>query len=256
MKTVCYTALVGNYDTLHQPRYVSRNWDYVCFTDQPLKRHRIWEIRPLQRVIDGDVIRTSRWHKMHPHLLFPEYDNSVYIDCNIQITGSHLESRLKQFIENGTFIALPPHPERHCVYDEVIECIRTDRDRIPLIQDMERFLRKENFPPGRGLFENNLVFRRHTDPKIIRIAAEWWDLIRRYSHRDQLSLTYLLWKHRIDAELLVPIGETIRNYPGYRYRLHKHLIPPPQWKTHRRRWIRFLSRFLPLRRWRHAVRNA
>jgi len=111
MKTIYYTALVGDYDTLSDPEYISHDGDYVCFTDQPVKHGGIWEIRPLQKVIEGDPVRTNRWHKMHPHILFPEYEKSVYLDSNIQITGPHLESRLQQISANGDLIALPPPKE-------------------------------------------------------------------------------------------------------------------------------------------------
>ena len=30
---VVYTCLTGNYDTLREHKYLNKNWDYVCFTD-------------------------------------------------------------------------------------------------------------------------------------------------------------------------------------------------------------------------------
>ncbi|MBI9020706.1 MAG: DUF616 domain-containing protein [Verrucomicrobia bacterium] len=255
MKVVCYTVLVGGYDTLRDPSYLSENWDYVCFTNQPLKTCSVWKARPLKKVIDADAIRTCRWHKMHTHLLFPEYELSIYIDANVQITGPHLESRLNQFITDNTLLALPPHPQRTCVYDEVDECIQTHRDCAVRIRNMEQLLKAENFPRQAGLFENNLIFRAHNHPGIVRLNVAWWDLIITYSRRDQLSLTYLLWKHRIDAEFIVSAGRTIRDYPGYRYRLHKHLCQADALPK-RPKLARFVSIWIPVRRWRHTARDA
>ena len=78
MKIACYTALVGDYDNLLNPVYITDEWDYICFTDQKISGSK-WKIRPLQHIIAKDPIRTNRWHKLNPHILFPEYDYSIYI---------------------------------------------------------------------------------------------------------------------------------------------------------------------------------
>lgn len=254
MKVICYTVLVGDYDTLHSPKYVSKEWDYVCFTNQPVQSN-VWQIRPLQNIVTGDVIRTCRWHKMHPHLLFPDHDLSIYTDANIQITGPHLESFAEQFIANNTLIALPPHPERSCVYDEIDECMLTLRDCTLRIHNMEQLLKAEDFPKKAGLFENNVIIRRHKHPDILALDEEWWDFITTYSRRDQLSLTYLLRKHDIAAAHLIPVGETIRRHTGYHYRCHKHLQTKPTKRSWRRHSAKCIAALIPIRPWRHTVRK-
>ena len=34
-KKVVYTAITGNYDELITPEYINKDWDYICFTDNP-----------------------------------------------------------------------------------------------------------------------------------------------------------------------------------------------------------------------------
>ena len=174
-EVVCYTALVGNYDDLRSPSYVSPNWDYICFTDQPVGGQvGVWEIRPLVKVIEDDPTRTNRWHKMHPHILFPDYEVSVYVDSNIEIIGPHLETKLRDLLLGVNMIALPAHPLRDCVYDEIIECIACRLDRLSLMQANAQVLRKSRYPEKNGLYENNLIIRKHNDPALIALILEWW----------------------------------------------------------------------------------
>lgn len=252
MKVVCYTTLVGDYDELRSPKYVSPNWEYVCFTDQPITQAGIWQIQPLKKIFAGHPTLTSRWHKTHPHRLFPAVEFSVYLDANLQITGRHLESRCQTFIKESVLIALPPHPDRTCAYDEMTKCIQTNRDRVQKIKKVEKHLCAEGFPKQQGLYENNLVFRAHHHPQITRLNTDWWTFLHDYSHRDQLTLTFLLWKLEIAAECVVPVGDTLRKFRGYKYHLHKHL--PPR-KKYQRAGIRILSAVILVPSWRRAVRN-
>ena len=53
---------------------------------------------------------------------------------------------------------------------------------------------KENFPHKLGLVESNVMIRKHNKNESIELMEKWWNEINKYSHRDQLSFNYLLWK--------------------------------------------------------------
>ena len=52
-------------------------------------------------------------------------------------------------------------------------------------------------PRNYGLNETNIIYRKHNSKKIKKIMTEWWNMIKNYSKRDQLSLSYILWKNNI-----------------------------------------------------------
>ena len=56
---------------------------------------------------------------------------------------------------------------------------------------------KEKFPDNNGLVDNSLIIRKHNEKKNIFLMEEWWKEIKNYSHRDQLSFNYAMWKTRI-----------------------------------------------------------
>lgn len=197
---VIYTCISGGYNELLQHFWIADDWDYVCFTDDAnllaAGQHGIWEIRPLVYQ-DESPTRSNRWHKMHPHSLFPEHEESIYIDGNINILTDYLVSEIER---RDDTILLPEHFARNCIYDEIEVLNGSHRiseiDKVALASQ-KALLRSEAFPSDYGLAENNLIYRRHHDCKIITMMSEWWDIYSRYSSRDQASLAFVFWKNGI-----------------------------------------------------------
>lgn len=203
---VIYTCLTGDYDNLPTHEYINNEYDYVCFTDNKnllsLENYGAWKIKPL--VFDElDNVRNNRWHKTHPHILFPEYEWSVYVDSNISIKSDWLFTEIEGKKSN---IIIPIHFERNCIFSELDAVLEAGKENFENVQKMRDFLEKESFPREYGLNENNVIYRKHNNIDIIQIMEEWWGFISNYTKRDQLSLSYVLWKHNIR-----PIDISIHN---------------------------------------------
>ena len=199
-KRVIYTCITNDYDDLYAiacPGYIDDNCDYICFTDNRCdissKRIGIWDIRPLV-FTERDNTRNNRWHKMHPHTLFPENSDSIYIDANINILTNHLFRTISS--RNSPLLA-PWHPVRQNIYDEFTLVRNLRMDNAELVDAEERLVRDSGMPENYGMTEMNIIYRRHNDPTIISLDEEWWRMIRDYAKRDQLSFTWLLWKRGI-----------------------------------------------------------
>lgn len=197
---VMYSCVSGEYDEVITDFVPNPKYDYVLFTDSPkLLKHKTylwWQIRPLA-FSEKDSVRNARWHKLHPHVLFPEYTHSVWVDSNVQISGMNVYTLIDKHIRAHHKIAISLHPERDCIYDEANECIMTSKDNPDLINRQMSILRKDGFPAHAGLYETNLLLRRHMDPQIMDLCEQWWSFVCDYSRRDQLSFNYLLWKNGI-----------------------------------------------------------
>lgn len=199
-KGVIYTCITGNYDTPSIPEYVNPEFDYVCFTDsKELQRTQyfgVWKIKPLE--FDTlDNTRNQRWHKTHPHILFPEYNLSIFHDSNITIRSNWIFDEIEK---KKIDLIIPEHCEHDCIYDEIKTCREAKRDDEDSFTKMHSFLEKSKFPEHYGLNETNLIVRKHNEKEIIGIMEEWWSFIQNYTKRDQLSLSYVLWKHEITPQ--------------------------------------------------------
>lgn len=194
---VIYTCITGGYDDLHDIAaygYVDPKWDYVCFTDDEALvaegRVGIWEVRPLA-FAELDSGRNNRWHKMHPHALFPDADESIYTDANIDILSTALFADIARI--GGDFI-LPRHFNNQCVYAEFRDVLKRGIDDRETVERQRRMVEESGMPRNYGQTENNVIYRRHNEPGIVDLDEEWWRMIRDHSKRDQLSLSWLLWR--------------------------------------------------------------
>lgn len=201
--TAIYTSISGKYDTLEQPLYISKDFDYICFTNNKIKKPGVWEIRPLLDV-KQDLIRTARYHKLFPDKLLKKYKYSIWIDSNIIITSNNLENKIKKLIRKNKKISVNNHFERDCIYQEAKTCVDLQKDNPEIILKQVNYLQKQNYPKKNGLFETNIIFREHYNKKIIKTMNNWWWMIKKYSRRDQLSFNYVVWKNKLNCSNLFP----------------------------------------------------
>lgn len=202
-KGVVYTCITNDYDDIHEIEtytYVDKEWDYVCFTDdkEDIAQGQIgiWQIRPLQ-FAQLDNTRNNRYHKINPHLLFPEYQQSIYIDSNINILSPFLFNFIND--KHADFI-LPAHFKNTCIYQEYEDVLVAKLDKPSLITQELHLLKQAGMPKQYGFCENNVLYRRHHQPQIIALMQDWWNMVLKYSKRDQLSLAYILWKHHLNPQ--------------------------------------------------------
>ena len=202
-KKVVYTALVGDYDELMSHSYLDPDWDYVCFTDNKnyLKQKQVgpWEIWAIDKNLELDNTRKNRYYKINPHIVLPEYDESIYVDSNINI----LTPFIFDYVRNaGKSLVVPRHFGCDCIYkhfewayrDYIFRPNADCKDKLDCLRAM---MERDEFPENYGFTENNLLYRKHSADEIKNIMNDWWYLIKHYSKRDQLSFCYVLWKHGI-----------------------------------------------------------
>lgn len=208
---VIYTCITGDYDNLIQPNCVNKNYDYVLFTDNmkyvKKKKVGVWTVRPLV-FNNGTFAEINRWHKFYPHVLFPDYQTSVYIDANINVKTAKLFDDINKISDNAV-LSVPKHYKRDCIYEEIDAVAHYELDTPENLNRYKAFLKKEKFPAHYGLGENNVIWRRHHDKKCIKIMEDWWDVLQKYSKRDQLGLFYVLWKNKLHVPYLSDINYRI-----------------------------------------------
>lgn len=196
-RIVVYTCITGGYDNLIKPSFVTPGIDYVCFTDNKLLKSDIWKIRPIpEELLSYSKVKQQRGVKILPHRYLPEYDISVWVDANMDTKGN-----VKTYLDGLDFdtykVFIPEHPVRKCIYKEKDECVRIRKikdDGIALANKQMARYRAEKFPENYGLVQSNIVIRKHNDPYSKELMETWWNELKDYSHRDQLSFNYALWK--------------------------------------------------------------
>jgi hypothetical protein len=59
-----------------------------------------------------------------PHLLFPKYENSLYIDANLDLLTCDVFKDVENQINQGQVIAIAPHFSSNNVFDEFAACLQ------------------------------------------------------------------------------------------------------------------------------------
>lgn len=193
-KGVIYTAIVGRYDTMPEhTKYNLKDFDYVCFTtsDNIANIKYPWKaipIEPLCHIIPtNDKVKIARWFKTHPNMFFRNYQLSIWIDGNIKFLTDPLI-----YVNDHKFdtILIPSHPVRNCIYMESKACLAMKKDSPENIKKAMDFLKAKKYPENNGLVQSNIIVRYHNKPECIKLMDTWWDVIKNYSKRDQLSFDY------------------------------------------------------------------
>lgn len=192
---VCYTCIVGPYDTLKEVEVVNDNVDYICFTDQPFQS-KTWQIRPIPDDLKMlSNVKKQRIVKICPHRYLSEYDISVWVDGNITVKGD-IEKFVSQYdLEENCFYSRI-HPIRKCIYEEAQACIKLGKDTHRKVEAQIERYRAEGYPANIGMVETCVLLRKHNDVKCILVDNAWGSELLLGSHRDQLSFNYVCWKSK------------------------------------------------------------
>ncbi len=206
-----YTALFGDYDELQEPLIVPDNIDYYIITDNQHPVENRWKrLDPVPVVPEEyrkDPVFANRWCKMHPHLLFPQYELSVYLDANILAVSdlTALAARMGEYP-----VAMFLHKERDCVYDEILACRIKEKAPREALEEQEKRMKEMGVPKHFGLLEAPVIVRRHCEDACIRLMDAWWEAFLTSCGRDQIALIETLWKLKIDPVQIGVLGKNLR----------------------------------------------
>lgn len=193
-KKLVYTVLTNNYES---PAKIVKDegWDYICYTDSKTLKSDQWTVKQLPNwVMELPKNKRQRIVKILPHIFFPEYDISLYIDANVGIVAKNtLDTFVEKYLKDN-LVAIPKHPQRDCVYEECLVVRKSKKDTSnAAVFQYERYL-DEGMPGHWGLWETNIMFRRHNNPDCIKMMTKWALELMMGSHRDQLSVSYASYR--------------------------------------------------------------
>ena len=155
---------------------------------------------------------------------FRNYEVSVWIDSNIQITHQDFYEKVVELDITDVPISSMWHLYRHCIYEEAFAVVNLMVEHEKVVVDWCHHIRKEHYPRGNGLCETNVLYRKQLLPITNSFNKLWWECINSYSRRDQLSFNYVLWKVGIPCVYFLGEGKNVRNTDLFRIIAHNNLV--------------------------------
>lgn len=221
-KYVVYTCIVGDYDPLVEPQYVSEECDYYFLSDKRPETSKVFQwidINDIVPDIVSDNFRKNRFCKLLVNRIFPEYKYSVYVDGNIQIIGD-IRKYADRIGKSG--IAAHKLATMDDLYEHAFHCIASVFDKKELIMKEVGDYYHEGMPRHFGMFECGVLVRDNHNMICQKLMDDWWNEVYNRSYRDQLSFTYCLWKNGLEIADVGILGNDYRKNSDFSRKENYH----------------------------------
>lgn len=176
--------------------------DYFAFVDK-IYPCKVWKqiFLPKFSLIDGyfQNRRNAKLPKILGFCLVPGYDYYIWHDSHSEVYV-HPEYILKNILKEKS-IALFRHAERNCAYKEIDIIAERRWETQENLDNTKSFLQSNNFQYEQGLFELSSFMYRNCF-QVQAMMFSWWEVICKYSSRDQISFPYILQKHNIPYNII------------------------------------------------------
>ena len=224
-KIAVYTCMTGDYDYIRKPKYISNNCDYFIITDMDTHYNVFNKIeipKEIKKKFSNNSILINRYYKMHPFDLFENYDYAIYVDGNVEIMSD--VSKLLKGINEDYGIAFHANCLTNSIYDEVKICSIMKSQNYKKMKQQAKRYKKNKFPKHYGMLDCKVIAYDLKNLNALTITRKWWKEFKKSeSHRDKLSLPYILWKNDVDVSELTGLGPNIYKNPIIRIN-KKHKI--------------------------------
>lgn len=207
MKIAVYTAIFGNKDEIKFPLNFSKNnqIDYFLITDNIKIKSEIYKVI-YRKSIYHDITKNARYFKIFGLKEFEKYDYVIWHDANLQMYHHKIMDLVNEL--QGRLMATFSHPLRKCFYDEAIACIYDKKEEpIILFKQIFKYFIK-GVPLNMGLYETSILVKDNST-KNFEFKKLWWNELKKLSRRDQIALSYTLFKCPISISSIN--GERLEN---------------------------------------------
>lgn len=202
MKIAIITALSGNKEQLVNPSVVHAGVDYIAFVDHEWPNATAWKQLPIKHFSTDSRFaarRNAKQYKILPHIHAPGYDFYFWVDISHDVVADPFKICSDYF--QDSYIAVFPHTQRKCIYEEAKVLKELQYDHSELIDNQIEYYKSNDYPENNGLWELS-AFVRDNSHETQELNERWWSHIEKYSSRDQLSLPYCMWWQGIHKKVL------------------------------------------------------
>ena len=199
-KTIIYTIITGNYDSIKQALVMEEGVEYVLFTNNPeIREAEVWKAvqipyeQWLGRTERESNILLSRKVKMLPHKYLPDdAEWSIYIDADMLIKGPL--TRLLKDLREETLFAACRHSYCKSFSEEINDLKANGMVNVTQVENQWQRYAEWGFKDNLGISENGLLIRRHRDARVIQLMELWWEEYQNSCLRDQVSLMPCMYR--------------------------------------------------------------
>lgn len=192
-KKCIFTGLTGNYDDLTtSAKEKQRDWDYLCFTDSNINSN-FWKVINIENSDKTQMGNHKLARKIKTNFFdyLSSYDIILWKDSRI-IINCDLNDYLKLLGNND--IVFMKHPDSNSILEEFDSVVSLGLERQSMVDRIKKRYEENGYKYDNGLIASGIMLFKNNE-RTISFFKTWWEEIRQFSHRDQLSANYALSKH-------------------------------------------------------------
>jgi hypothetical protein len=184
------TSIVGNgRDKLTNKIVKEENVEYVAYTEQ---QSDLWTVKPPCNIFNENK-KNAKIHKILIHQYEP-CDVSIWMDGNVDILKP--PTQVVNELLGDADIAICRHPKRINELEEGAHIIKEKVEYEDIVlKQLKKYKEDILYTPDLLCFATVLI-RRHTK-EVEAFNNYWWSEITTGSFRDQISLPYVISKHKL-----------------------------------------------------------
>ena len=213
MKKAVITAVFSNTFENYDLPYVKdkiKGWDYLLFTNIPQLINNIgdgWTKIDFD-LRDNHPIYTAKYCKWMCHKILPNYDYIIWVDG---FCSPNVKYNWDMIANKTTDITMKKHSHNNCIYKECKNIYLSKKDTYQNMGIIYNFLKSKKMPPKNGLYETGILLRNLRNNKVNKMAEELYDLLLKYTYRDQAFLTYVFWKNNFKVKNIIAESSYVRS---------------------------------------------
>lgn len=195
-KIAVYTAIFNDYDWLKDPVIETSGIDFICYTDSNKMSSKKWKVIKLDLGDMSPSLMNRKIKLLYPYTELSQYDYTLYVDGSILIKGDILKF-LSKYIEKEPLLMNFKHPNNNCIFKEINNCIEQGRGNAIKLDLQGKLYKQDGMPEKYGLSDNKIILRKNCGLGK-SLMNEWFYHVQEYSGRDQVCLSYVLWKNGLN----------------------------------------------------------
>lgn len=214
-KICVYTCITGNYDNLHEISDKEANIDYYCFTNNKNLKSKSWQIIQIEDSSTDNRLLARRI-KILGHPKINKYDICVWTDADVIWTKS-INDFVDQYFQN-TKLAIFKHHARSTIREEALACLTFRKEKYDALIKILDYYKEINFPDNNGLCESTVFIKAPQDSLVMETMETWYNMVKNYTGRDQLSFNYAIWKTNLQPKYI-----NLNVWDNHWFQTSKHL---------------------------------
>ncbi len=217
-KNICvYTCITGDYDNLIEIKSKEKNIDYYCFTNNKSIKSNTWNVIYIEDKSLSNFL-LSRKIKIMGNDIVNKYDIALWMDASVEFK-KNINDFINKYMEKDDVFTCFKHGERNNILEEMNACLRFRKENIENINKLKEFYKKENYNYDNGLIEATVFIKRPSDKKVQETMKLWFEMLKNYAKRDQLSFNYAVFKTGLKVKY---INEKVFDNFWFKWIEHNH----------------------------------